>query len=126
MSRSLGGTPLTTRSPILISPALTLSRPAIMASKVDLPQPEGPTSTTNSPSFTSRLIPFSTATEPKDLLRLRIVSEAISILAISERLASTRAENNGRRRDRRGGAAKRPSERRRFQCHIGAPPGYRR
>jgi hypothetical protein len=79
MSRSLGGTPFTTRSPILISPEVTLSRPAIMASKVDLPQPEGPTSTTNSPVETSRLMPFSTAMEPKDLLRLRIVSEAMSL-----------------------------------------------
>jgi hypothetical protein len=33
MSRSFGGTPLTTRSSILISPALTVSRPAIMASR---------------------------------------------------------------------------------------------
>ena len=33
MSRSLGATPLTTRSPILISPELTLSSPAIKASK---------------------------------------------------------------------------------------------
>jgi hypothetical protein len=78
ISRSLGGTPLTTRSPILISPELTLSRPAIKASKVDLPQPEGPTSTTNSPVFTSKSMPFSTATEPKDLVRSRIVSEAMS------------------------------------------------
>ena len=29
MSRSFGGTPLTTRSSILISPSVTLSRPAI-------------------------------------------------------------------------------------------------
>ncbi len=58
ISRSFGGTPLTTRSPILISPELTLSRPAIMASKVDFPQPEGPTSTTNSPVLTSRSMPL--------------------------------------------------------------------
>ena len=37
-------------------------------SSVDLPQPDGPTKTTNSPSFTSRLMPFSTSTVPKDLL----------------------------------------------------------
>src|SRR3984957_8067091 len=77
ISRSLGGTPLTTRSSILISPELTLSRPAIMASKVDFPQPDGPTSTTNSPVLTSRLTPFRTAVVPKDLLRSRIVREAI-------------------------------------------------
>ena len=36
-----------------IWPAVTVSSPAIMASKVDLPQPEGPTRATNSPSFAS-------------------------------------------------------------------------
>ena len=50
MSRSFGGRLLTTRSPMRISPAVMFSRPAIMRSKVDLPQPDGPTSTTNSPS----------------------------------------------------------------------------
>src|SRR5258707_9190420 len=49
----------------------------MMASKVDFPQPEGPTRTTNSPVFTSRSIPLSTGTEPKFFLRLWIVSEAI-------------------------------------------------
>src|SRR2546426_11791666 len=34
----------------------TLLNPAIRFSKVDLPQPEGPKKTTNSPSTTSRLI----------------------------------------------------------------------
>ena len=50
MSRSFGGRLLTTRSPIRISPAVIFSSPAIMRSSVDLPQPDGPTSTTNSPS----------------------------------------------------------------------------
>ena len=50
MSRSLGGTLLTTRPPIAISPRLISSSPAIIRSRVDLPHPEGPTSTTNSPS----------------------------------------------------------------------------
>jgi len=53
MSRSLGGTLLTTRPPIAISPRLISSRPAIIRSNVDLPQPDGPTSTTNSPSWIS-------------------------------------------------------------------------
>ena len=50
MSRSFGGTLLTTRSPMRISPEVMFSRPAIIRSRVDLPQPDGPTSTTNSPS----------------------------------------------------------------------------
>src|SRR3954453_13750815 len=45
---------LTTRSPIRMSPSLTSSRPAIMRSAVVLPHPDGPTKTTNSPSWTSR------------------------------------------------------------------------
>ena len=50
MSRSFGGTSFTTRSPIESVPALIDSSPAIMRSIVLLPQPDGPTSTTNSPS----------------------------------------------------------------------------
>ena len=42
------------------SPSVTLSSPQIMRSKVDLPQPEGPTNTTNSPSATSKLTPWMT------------------------------------------------------------------
>jgi hypothetical protein len=41
-----------------ISPPEMSSSPAIMRSVVDLPQPEGPTRTTNSPSLISRLMPF--------------------------------------------------------------------
>ena len=42
MSRSFGGILLTTRPPILISPAV-MSQVRQHASNVDLPQPEGPT-----------------------------------------------------------------------------------
>ena len=42
MSRSRGGTSLTTSPPIQISPSVISSRPAIMRSVVDLPQPDGP------------------------------------------------------------------------------------
>ena len=55
MSRSFGGTAFTTRSPMEIVPRLMPSRPAIIRSAVVLPQPEGPTKTTNSPSWMSRL-----------------------------------------------------------------------
>src|SRR4051794_16007762 len=54
MSRSLGGTWVTSRAPIRIAPALTCSRPASMRRQVDLPHPEGPTRTRNSPSPISR------------------------------------------------------------------------
>src|SRR6516165_8108432 len=55
MSRSLGGTSLTTRSPIVTVPALMSSSPATILRAVDLPQPDGPTSTMNSPSVMFRL-----------------------------------------------------------------------
>jgi hypothetical protein len=43
-----------------ISPPLISSSPATMRSKVDLPQPEGPTMTMNSPSRISALTPWMT------------------------------------------------------------------
>ena len=64
MSRSRGGTSFTTSPPIQISPSVISSSPAIMRSVVDLPQPEGPTSTTNSWSAISRSMPFTAWTPP--------------------------------------------------------------
>src|SRR5450631_1608008 len=61
MSRSFGAMSLTTRPPISTIPALGRSSPATMLSSVDLPQPDGPTSTVNSPLSMSRLIPFNTS-----------------------------------------------------------------
>src|SRR5215207_5069793 len=60
-SRSAGATSLTTRSPMRISPPVISSRPASIRSAVLFPQPEGPTSTRNSPSAMSSSRP-STAT----------------------------------------------------------------
>ena len=50
------------RPPIAISPAVDVSSPAIMRSVVDLPQPDGPTRTTNSPSAMSRSMPWTVCT----------------------------------------------------------------
>src|SRR5271166_6670350 len=55
MSLSFGGRSLTTRSPIWIVPPVISSSPAMERSAVDLPHPEGPTRTMNSPSLMSRL-----------------------------------------------------------------------
>ena len=49
-----------------------------MRSNVDLPQPEGPTSTTNSPSRMSKLMPWMMSVLPKDFLMLRKDTEAMS------------------------------------------------
>ena len=55
MSRSFGGRSLTIRSPMLMVPPVISSSPAMDRSAVDLPHPEGPTNTMNSPSVMSRL-----------------------------------------------------------------------
>src|SRR5262245_21402661 len=64
MSRSLGGRLFTTRPPIEIVPEVISSRPAIIRSAVDLPQPDGPTRTMNSPSLISRFSPSTAFTPP--------------------------------------------------------------
>src|SRR5688572_14301637 len=68
MSRSLGGRSFTTRSPMVISPAVISSSPATMRRVVDLPQPEGPTSTMNSLSRMWRLTSFTAWTSSYFLL----------------------------------------------------------
>src|SRR6478752_6333002 len=78
MSRSLGAMSLTTRPPISMVPALALSSPATMLSSVDLPQPDGPTSTVNSPLSISRSIPFSTSRLAYRFDRARMLNAAIS------------------------------------------------
>src|SRR6266540_484582 len=54
MSRCLGSTSVTSRSPMRIAPSLTSSSPAMQRKRVVLPQPDGPTSTMNSPSWIVR------------------------------------------------------------------------
>src|SRR6185437_12797034 len=53
MSRSLGGTKVTSFSPISTRPPSSGSRPASMRRAVVLPDPDGPTKTMNSPSLMS-------------------------------------------------------------------------
>src|SRR3954471_18679163 len=79
MLRSIGGTKLTASPPISTSPALASSSPAVMRRTVVFPDPDGPTSTMNSPSSISRLR-SSTATVPssKTFLRFRYSMLAIS------------------------------------------------
>ncbi len=62
--RSAGASALTRRSAMKMSPEVGASSPAIMRKSVDLPQPDGPTSTTNSPSSTLRSMSASTLAEP--------------------------------------------------------------
>jgi|KBSSwiStaDraftv2_1062776.scaffolds.fasta_scaffold16273_2 hypothetical protein len=62
-----------------ISPAVMFSSPASIRSRVDLPQPDGPTSTTNSLSAMLTLTPCSTSTGPNALRTLRISTAAIHV-----------------------------------------------
>ena len=84
MSRSLGGMLLTTFEPMLISPPPISSKPAIILSRVDLPQPEGPTKTTNSPSSISMDTPLMIWLVPKFLKTFDIETEAIFIFVRNE------------------------------------------
>ncbi len=63
MSRWRGARSVTSRPPIEMLPSVTSSSPAIIRRSVDLPQPDGPTSTMNSPSPTVSETP-STARTP--------------------------------------------------------------
>jgi hypothetical protein len=58
-----GGQPMTLPAMEML-PEVMVSSPAIMRSKVDLPQPEGPSSTVNEPSGMSSDTPFTASTPP--------------------------------------------------------------
>src|SRR5262245_46093641 len=83
MSRSFGGTRLTTRSPMTISPLVISSSPAIMRRSVDLPQPDGPTSTQNSPSAIATSTPRMTCVDPNHFSTLLMVTAAICSARLS-------------------------------------------
>src|SRR5271165_1013310 len=72
MSRFEGCKSLTTWPPIRISPEVIDSRPAMLLSKVDLPQPDGPTSTRKPPFSSEISMPFKISREPYFFLRERI------------------------------------------------------
>ena len=80
MPRSAGSTSFITLPPMAMSPPLMSSSPAIILKSVDLPQPEGPTKTTNSPSATSMFAPCTTSKLPKRFMTLVRVTAAIALL----------------------------------------------
>src|SRR2546423_14474213 len=77
MSRSLGWTLLTTRSPMEIVPEVIFSSPASIRNRVDLPQPEGPTRTTKAPSSIGIETPCRTSKPPNDFRTSRICTDDI-------------------------------------------------
>src|SRR5689334_469994 len=70
--RARGGMSLTIEPPIRMSPLVCFSSPQMMRRYVVLPQPEGPSSTMNSPSGTDRLMPFTAGTSSNFLTTSRV------------------------------------------------------
>src|SRR6266568_8365501 len=77
MSRSIGAKSLTTVSSIRMRPEVMLSSPATIRKVVVLPQPEGPTSTTNSLSRISRFTSMTAWTSSYFLWSPRMTTLAI-------------------------------------------------
>ena len=67
MSRAIGARSVRSWPWIGMRPSLTSSSPAIMRSVVDLPQPDSPSNTTNSPLATANSNCCTTVTSPKRL-----------------------------------------------------------
>src|SRR5687767_14915103 len=72
MSRLDGCRPATLRPAILISPPVMGSSPAMVLSRVDLPQPDGPTRTRKPPSSISSDTSLRIRVAPKDFSRFLI------------------------------------------------------
>src|SRR5580704_2604273 len=77
MSRSFDSMLLTTLPSMAIVPPDISSSPANMRSRVDLPHPDGPTSTMNSPSRISNPMPWMTLVLPKVLSMFWKVTDAM-------------------------------------------------
>src|SRR6516162_4256681 len=68
MRRCAGGSPVTSMPPSRMRPPVTCSRPAIKRSVVDLPQPDGPSSTSNEAAAASKLTSSTAHVAPHALL----------------------------------------------------------
>ena len=77
MSRLLGGTRVMSLPATRMRPEFGRSKPATMRSAVVLPQPDGPSSETNSPSSSEMLMPSSATTSPNDRCRVSSSTNAI-------------------------------------------------
>src|SRR5436190_21054158 len=80
--RSAAGTSLTRAPSMRISPPVAVSSPQIRRSSVDLPQPDGPTNTANSPSAISKSTPWITCVAPNALPTFASSSRAIGVLLL--------------------------------------------
>src|SRR5580658_4562716 len=77
MSRLEGCRSLMTLPSMRISPDVSDSRPAMVLSSVDLPQPDGPTSTRKPPLSRVRSMPLRISSAPKRLRRPLISRKAM-------------------------------------------------
>ena len=75
--RSLGWRSVTSSPPIRMRPEVGISSPAIILRLVVLPQPEGPSRQTNSPSPISNLRSLAAVTAPKVLVTSRNSTDAM-------------------------------------------------
>src|SRR5215203_5289542 len=93
MSRSFGGTYVSLRSPRQMLPSLTSSRPASLRSDVDLPQPDGPTRTRNSPTATSRSSLSTAGRVPPGYRRVALsnVTDAMVVLLLHRQVRAGRS-----------------------------------
>ena len=71
MRRCAGGSAVKSAPPMKIRPLETCSRPAIRRSVVDLPQPDGPSSTTSEAAAASKLTELTAGVAPQALLTFR-------------------------------------------------------
>jgi hypothetical protein len=69
--RCAGGSAVTSLPPMKIRPLETCSSPAIKRSVVDLPQPDGPSSTTSEAAAASKLTVSTAGVAPQTLLTFR-------------------------------------------------------
>src|SRR3982751_6135018 len=89
MLRAAGGSVVTSRSPISTRPPSAASRPAIRRSVVDLPQPEGPSSTLSVPSANRNDTPSTARTLPSAVVQC--------LLTFSTAIAATRTDPDAKR-----------------------------
>src|SRR5437773_12142819 len=100
--RSCGLSSFTTRSSMRTVPAVTSSSPATSRSSVDLPQPDGPTTTTSSPS-SIRSVQSATARVPSGKTLSTCSNPTLAMGSVEEALLADHRERP--RGDRVGGEA---------------------
>src|SRR5512146_1609695 len=79
--------------PMRSSPAVISSSPAIARNRVDFPQPDGPTKTTNSPSLISRSMPCNISIFPNDFRIPRKTTSDIFVYSIHDSNSSLYRES---------------------------------